>query len=215
MIQEEIVYSLGAESSLDRTTPKNSVSIYDFDTQCDQRVFHPRENCLRLSAVVSDLQDCYPWALTFTFNAEVMKSKSPFTQWEIFKDTFVKWKILFIKRMNALCNTRYIISYEIYPELTKSGIIHAHALLYYNSNYANIRTIMAKTWVDKAKQYGVRLSSMKKKDPSGAYNYAFDKCNNVQSWRKYITKEHPEYADNPAIIIRPREIDIEYLEGEI
>jgi len=212
MIQEEIVYSERAESLLDRTTPKNRTIIYDFDTLRVEPVFHPRENSIRLNAVVSDLQDCYPWALTFTFNAEVMKDKSPFIQWEIFKITFDKWKSLFLKRMNALCNTRYIISYEIYPELTKCGIIHAHALLYYNSNYANIRTIMAKTWVDKAKQYGVRLSAMKKKDPSGAFNYAFDKCNNVTSWRKYITKEHPQYADRPALLISPREIDITFLE---
>jgi len=207
-IDTEVITPKASSPLLDRTTSKNTI-VYDFDTMCATREFIPWKNCLRLEKEISDLQDCYAYALTFTFNSEHMKDKSPFTQWELFKETFDKWKSLFLKRMGALCNSRYIISYEIYPELTKSGIIHAHALLYYNSNYQNIRTIMSKCWVDKAKKYGVKMSAMKKKTASG-YDYAFDKCNNVDSWRKYITKEHSRYADKPALQVIPKEIPLEY-----
>jgi len=207
-IDSEVVIPKSELSLLDRTTSKNSL-IYNFETCSATRDFQPWKHCLRLERQVSDLQDCFPYALTFTFNAENMKERSPFSQWELFKEVFDKWKSLFLKRMGALCNERYIISYEIYPELTKSGIIHAHALLYYNSNYQNIRTIMSKCWVDKAKSFGVKMSAMKKKTIHG-YDYAFDRCNNVDSWRKYITKEHVRYADKPALQINTKEITLEF-----
>lgn len=210
--EDEIVYpSRGVVLSLDRTMPPESVSshkIYNIKTHSIDTVwkdFIPSEHVIRFENArhIDYQKDCHPYALTFTFNAEFMRNKSPLEQWEIFEKKFNEWKALFLRRSVALQNHRQFIAFEVYPELTKQNIVHCHGLFYYNSGYENIRTIMSKAWVDKTrKDCGTSLSAMKKKTPKG-YDYAFDKCHNVTSWRKYITKEHPEYVEKPCLTILP------------
>lgn len=209
--EDEVIHPGGVVLSLDRTMPPESVTHYDvynmntcsIDTVWKE--FIPTDHVIRFeNARHSDiLKDCHPFALTFTFNAEFMRNKSPLEQWGIFEKKFEEWKALFLRRAVALQNDRYFIAYEVYPELTKNNTLHAHGLFYYNSGYPNIANIMAKAWVDKTrKDCGTSLTAMKKKTPKG-YDYAFAKCNNVESWRKYITKEHPEYLGKPCLTILP------------
>lgn len=175
--------------------------------------FKLSEHSIRLTSARSSTEDIYPYAVTFTFNSESMQTKSHSQQWSIFTGLFDKWKSLFLKRMNSLCDTRYIECYEIYPELTKSDTIHAHGLLYFNSNYYSaVSKIMTKTWVDKTKMYGNRMIAQKKANNRGNYDYAFDHCNNVISWRKYITKEHSQYTGTPCLMIVEDTMDFQYNE---
>lgn len=200
----------GLVLSLDRTMPPESVTYNDTYNMNTGRIhrewshFDATQHCIKSYATRGEYpKDCYAYALTFTFNAKGMSHKPPLEQWIIFETEFDKWKSLFSRRMSALSNNKYFIAYEVYPELTKDGVIHAHGLFYYNIGYENTRTIMAKAWVDRTKIYGNKMSAMKKKNVRGGYDYAFDKCKNVTKWREYITKEHSNHTDDPCLVINP------------
>lgn len=156
-------------------------------------------------------KDCYAYAVTFAYNSKMMKDKLLSEQWYIFVQHFDQWKLLFLRRMNVMDNKdRAIISYEIYPEVTKEGTIHAHGIIYYTSNYyESISHIMAKAWVDKTRKYGNKLVAQRKVNHKGSYDYAFGKCNSIVSWRKYITKEHPRHYDLSPLLPE-RELTLSY-----
>ena len=78
---------------------------------------------------------------------------------------------------------------EIHCELTKQGLVHAHGLLWYDDVglYQSVYLLLATAW---AKVSGGKVKAMSKYNPAnGKTDYAFDKCNNVESWKKYIRKE--------------------------
>lgn len=207
---KNVVYDLsaGIVLPLDRTMPKsvthyNEYSFETHDIKPKWEEFIPTDHVLRKECLTypEHANMYYPYALTFTFNATYMKDKPPLEQWELFETKFYQWIALFKKRMIAVQNHRDFLAYEVYPELTKSGTVHAHGLFYYSSNYDATRIVMSKAWVDKTKKdCGTTLTAMKKKTPNG-YDYAFDKCHNVTSWRKYITKEHPKYVKQQCLMI--------------
>lgn len=138
-----------------------------------------------------------PYAVTFTYNAEVLKGllkdeqKPIAKQWQWFQNDFNSWLNLFRRRCKAIADGTYIACYEIYPELTKAGILHAHGLIYINNKYPSISHIMSKAWVDKTRKKGNSMLAMRKKNHRSTYDYAFAICNNVSRWREYITKEQP------------------------
>lgn len=183
---------LGHTSFLTEVCPPKA-SIYDMATgKVIKPPFIMEDHCIRMTG--TDDKNCYPFAVTFTFNAEHMKSRDLHIQWSIFTDMFSKWKSLFLKRMKAVFDDRRIIAYEIYPELTKQGVLHYHGLIYFNSNYQAVARVMCKAWVDRTrKDFGTSMYAMKKGGHNGHTNYAFALCTNVQSWRAYITKEHSYY----------------------
>lgn len=208
-------YTKGVSSLLTELTPNKR------STHCDKvirlsdmavsRVFDYTKHQLRYSAQRSlPLTDCYPYAVTFTFNRENMAHIDEYGQWDIFCHAFDKWKSLFLKRMTALASNRYFIAYEVYPEFTEAGTLHAHGLIYYSSNYYQaVGKIMAKAWVDKTKQYGTKMSAQRKKNAKGGYDNAFDGCSNVASWRKYITKCHPQHSMHSCLTIVDDTLTIE------
>jgi len=86
-----------------------------------------------------------------------------------------------------LPKTSPIIMDEIQFELTKKNRIHAHGLFWTDNNYyRGVTDIMTVQWVRISKG---KFCAQSKKGISGHYDKAFDKCNNVESWRKYMRKE--------------------------
>lgn len=158
-----------------------------------------------------------PYAITFTipsgYKVDINNCKkvsmrnyveihklSNVVQGRFMRNKIEDWLHKFTRSQKA-CNDYFrVISFEMYHELTQAGVIHTHALLYCNNNYIKATAnMMADLWVKinpgrKADGFtGVQKISMKR-----GKDRAFDGCNNVKSWRKYITKESPQYADNPA-----------------
>lgn len=137
-----------------------------------------------------------PYAVTFTYNADIMLDlvkdyNDPVTrQWSWFQYDFNAWLNLFKRRCKSVADGTYVACYEIYPELTKAGVLHAHGLIYINNRYPAIAHIMSKAWVDKTRKKGNSMLAMKKKNYRNSYDYAFAICNDVAKWRQYITKEH-------------------------
>lgn len=152
-----------------------------------------------------------PFAVTFTFPPifkRLFRGKwretnfletSGNDQVEIFQEMFDRWLPLVKRRLYAVQNTRSVACYEIYGEYTQQGILHAHGLIYITAPYPNaVRHILMKAWSDVC--HGASMIAMKKKNCRGGYNYAMDLCNDVKAWRKYITKEHLQFADNPVVL---------------
>jgi len=166
----------------------------------------------KLSYDMGDIEYTTPYAFTFTFPSDLVPSirephvnrrgelvesyiKTPMgelpfnVQWKYFLKLFKVW----VNRLNNKLLGKQICfqKWDIYPELTKQGVIHAHGLFYINSMYySGVSDICAMTWanVSKAKQH-----AMIKSNGKGGYDKAFDKCTNIESWTKYITKGYEQW----------------------
>lgn len=116
-----------------------------------------------------------------------LKDCSHCVQWDQFKKDFDKWLIL-LKRQLAICpNNRNISRMMFFPEHTKEGQIHVHGLINMNNNYYSaVSDKMALAW-HKVTNTDIR-SSIKYKN--GFVDKAFDRCNDVNKWIQYITKEN-------------------------
>lgn len=87
---------------------------------------------------------------------------------------------------------RDIDAYVIFFEKTQNGVIHAHGLIYVNNTYHSATSeIMANAWCSVS---GANHRAQRKKNKMGKYDKAFDKCNNVEKWIHYITKEYNYYV---------------------
>lgn len=104
------------------------------------------------------------------------------------KDFMIKKILMWQNAVNKLLpKTSPIIRDEIQFELTKKNRIHAHGLFWTDNNYyRGVTDIMTIQWVKVSKG---KFCAQSKKGISGHYDKAFDKCNNVESWRKYMRKE--------------------------
>lgn len=154
-----------------------------------------------------DLSECDPLAFTFTLPLDsvykvvtdttyssngrmkqvkknlLVRDMSPQVQWNHMQELIDKWR----NRLETKFRLHFM-QYEIYPELTQKGLIHAHGLLYHDCcNYVGGRcAIFAAEWCYISKG-SVRATT--KINHMGKIDYAFAKCSNVESWKKYITKE--------------------------
>jgi len=161
----------------------------------------------KLSYDSGDIEYMTPYAFTFTFPSDLIPlirephvnrkgiltesyiktpmSELPFdVQWKYFLKLFKVW----VNKLNnkLLGKTICFQKWDVYPELTKQGVLHAHGLFYINSMYySGVSDICAITWcnVSKCKQYATIKQNVK-----GGYDKAFDKCSNIESWTKYISK---------------------------
>lgn len=83
-----------------------------------------------------------------------------------------------------------------------------HGLIYFpvSDHYCKgITLVFKKSWYDIIKKYhGIKLSKYVLTDD------AYGKCNNVSSWRTYITKEHIQYKDDPAYADRSAPIPLTF-----
>lgn len=141
-----------------------------------------------------------PYAITFTFPVSYRIKKNPvllcdmekYDQYDHFLDLYNAWLKLLKRKLKSVMSKVEIPCHEVYCEYTKSGLIHAHGLIYINNNYFTaVREIMAQQWKETCK--GAKKSAMVKRKGENT-DHAFDKCNNVKKWREYITKEYPKYA---------------------
>lgn len=193
LIDPEVVQLSRREVSLDRPLAPPS-HVYELGTS-------------RLLYDCGDIHNTTPYAFTFTFPSDLVPSirephvnrkgqlveayiKTPMgelsfdVQWRYFLKLFKVW----VNRLNnkLLGKSVAFQGFEIYPELTKQGVLHAHGLFYINSMYfSGVSDICAMTWcnVSKCKQY-----SQIKTNKMGKVDKAFDKCTNTESWKKYISK---------------------------
>lgn len=95
-------------------------------------------------------------------------------QYEIFKKHFKRWE----KDMNDLIPGS-VVGYQVCFELTKSDVIHAHALIYSRNNYVDMCSSTARTlWAKIAKG---RVCAMKN---------AFGAVKSEKAWKQYITKDN-------------------------
>lgn len=92
----------------------------------------------------------------------------------------------------------YFHHYQIYPEFTKNGLIHAHGLLYHDcGGYVSGRcAIFASEWCYISKS-SIRATT--KYNAFGKIDYAFAKCTNVPKWLEYIEKEYHSTKNNPIL----------------
>jgi len=155
-----------------------------------------------------DLSECDPYACTFTLPIDTIFSKvteisytktgkqkkslkeillvnvTQEEQWYYLKSQIIGW--MFKLQSKHGISFR---QYQVYPEFTKNGLIHAHGLFYstahgYSTGYS---LMMASVW-----------SSLNKSDLratwsinyQGKKDYAFALCNNVSKWTEYIQKEY-------------------------
>lgn len=118
------------------------------------------------------------------------------------------------KRLMRMTNDRFDIhSYEIYHEFTAKGQIHSHGLLLCNNNYTTATSnAMADLWVKVNPGRKGLFSAVKKCSMGYGRNKAFDKCNNILSWRKYITKESIKWANKPCYYREDINALINYIE---
>jgi len=96
-----------------------------------------------------------------------------------------KW----LKKCSNIIIKKELLRIEVYFELTKNKLIHAHGILYYDNMglYNSFYLLMSTAW---ARTSGGTVKAMSKYNPTnGKTDYAFDKCNNVENWKKYIRKE--------------------------
>lgn len=83
---------------------------------------------------------------------------------------------------------KYIQAYAIFFEKTQRGVIHAHGLVFVNNTYISATSqIMEQCWCETA---NVSRYAQSKLNKTGRHDKAFDGCNNIKSWLKYITKEY-------------------------
>jgi len=157
-----------------------------------------------------DLSECDAFACTFTFNTNTVFKKvqeisyykngkpkkslkeilliniEPELQWDYMKSQILGWRMKL--------SSKYKITFrqfEIYPEFTKNGLIHAHGLMYSDSKgYASgYSLMMASVWSSINK---LDLRATWSINFQGKKDYAFAICNNVEKWYDYITKEFNE-----------------------
>jgi hypothetical protein len=224
---ENMSSSIGHASSLDRSmAPRSGQSLIDkksftyrmetADVTNDwEEQFELSENNLRSCLSASLPHQYFPYAVTFTFNSKCVTQSVP-RQWSEFTHLYTLWMKRFMRRMICTNDTRVIGAYEVYPELTHRGVLHAHGLIWFTSNYFEATgATMTKAWVELTKKMGASMTAMKKKNDKGGYDYAFAKCNNVDKWRKYITKEHPQYYPKPCLKIIDDQYDFDYEINEV
>lgn len=78
--------------------------------------------------------------------------------------------------------------FNVYFELTKKGRIHGHGLFFINNGYTmGISQIMTLQWSRITKG---DMRAMSKIGASGRNDFAFDRCNNIEKWLEYCSKEH-------------------------
>lgn len=95
-------------------------------------------------------------------------------QYEIFKKHFKRWE----KDMNDLIPGS-VIGYTVCIELTKAGVLHAHAIVYSRNNYVEMCSSTARTlWAKIAKG---RVVAMKD---------AFGSVKSEKAWKQYVTKDN-------------------------
>lgn len=154
--------------------------------------------------------ECTPYACTFTFPSDnkqinnvtmtTVVSPKGITRTEVltlkpFEDqllvaidlikTWLKKLYNTLKRVSP--NNCYISDHIITFEKTKSGVVHAHGLIYVNNNYYTaVSQHMGLIW---CKLSGGLLAALAKKNKAGKIDNAFDKCSDVYAWFEYITKD--------------------------
>jgi len=143
-------------------------------------------------------QTCTPIACTWTYPLDKKHEwwiDYPI-QWQAEKmqPDIEKW----LKKCSNIIIKKELLRIEVYYELTKNKLIHAHGLLYYDNMgmYNSFYLLMATAW---ARVSGGTVKAMSKYNPiNGKTDYAFDKCNNVENWKKYIRKESigTDYQDD-------------------
>ena len=176
-----------------------------------------RENTITHNDVIGN--DLSPYAITFTLPSEYMmdvndavsvrlrdyqkvKDQPPHRQVSFMNSRIEDWLKKFRRSMRGMHQYFDIHSYELYHEFTQQGLIHTHGLLLCNNNYyTGTSDIMANLWVRtnpgrKDLFTGVKKSSMKRNR-----DHAFDKCNHIPNWRKYITKESSEWYQKPCYYV--------------
>lgn len=94
-------------------------------------------------------------------------------QYEIFKKHFKRW----LKNMNDVIPYS-VVGYTVCIERTKNGILHAHAVIYSDNNYAEMCCTTARSlWASVSKG---RVCAMKN---------AFAPVKSGKQWVKYVTKD--------------------------
>lgn len=185
---------LGAKVSLDRLLPPADGSETQ-PLQYDYMYCNP----------LCDIEGLTPYACTFTvpFDNDAMWNSAPEVndqgsfssvaklkclddQMKIMKQWIDSWLLETRRSMARLApNNRDIAGYVVTFEVTKKGMIHAHGLLLMNNMYYSaVRDIMALCWL---KITGANQKAMVK-DKGRFLDHAFDKCNDIDAWMRYILK---------------------------
>jgi len=216
-------YSLyGAEVFLDRLTPEK-MALNDglFDYEFSNNMF------------MEYLDEFYlPYACTFTLPVDCPLINNQTTVWDsslnkwntnyvlksidvqqqILSGLIYKWLSHFQNKLRLVASKHYKVqSYLITYEKTKSGVIHAHGLLYVDNRYHTVVSqIMTQSWLqfsngDYKAMQKVSLTNGKFKDK------AFDKCNKVKSWLLYILKDKEIIKHN--IFIDKCKLETKYLQN--
>lgn len=177
-------------------------------------VFFPPPHTKYIKKVGMVSNDHTPYAITFTFptdtrfdmtGARLVKDRNyinlidqiPSIQRNHFFGQFDIWLKKLKRSLSSFMPYVSMPAMEIYTEFTQQGLIHAHGLIYINNNYGPaVSDIMASLWVKINK--GVQKSAMIKRNGK-LTDRAFDKCNNVTNWTKYIRKEYPKSVKDIAL----------------
>lgn len=179
--------------------------------------YYRRENTITHPKVIGE--DLLPYAITFTLPSEYMmdvndavrvrlrdyqkvKEQPRHRQVSFMNSRIEEWAKKFQRTMKGMNKYFYIHSFEMYHEFTQQGIIHTHGLLLCNNNYFGTTSdIMANLWVATNQGRKDLFTGVKKSALKRFKDHAFDKCNNITSWRKYITKESPEWSSKPCYYV--------------
>lgn len=120
-------------------------------------------------------------------NADVLKTKDD--QYCYMHTLIHKWFKRFRSSLRTFSGEHYshIGPFAVFFEMTQRGIIHGHGLMYINNSYhESVSQLMSMAWVKVA---NVKFCAQQKYSACGKLDRTFSKCNNVDSWVKYITKE--------------------------
>lgn len=122
-----------------------------------------------------------------TIESQILKCKDD--QYCYMVTLIMKWIARFQASLRTLAGKHYstIGNYGIFFEMTQRGIIHGHGVMYINNSYADqVSQLMTMAWVKIA---NVKFCAQQKMSYSGKINRTFSKCNSIDHWVKYITKE--------------------------
>lgn len=181
----------GAEVFLDRLTPPED-GFFDYEFKdCKHPDLYQSYAC---TFTIPDISDSVFKRQIIDFkDGKIMQSeelRKPKEQLVIMRGYIHSWMKDFQKNLRKIAPRSYEIKgYLITYELTKAGLIHAHGLILVENMYScMVSQVMTQTWLNIS---GGSWKAMQKISMRGGHfkDKAFDKCNSVNSWIRYILKK--------------------------
>lgn len=197
---------LRAKSSLDRLFARelsgNDLLTYTPFEYSNGDCFIVAEECTPYACtftVPTDNKDFYDVQKTTTFSkgkiqvVEDLTIKPFLVQIQILREIFFTWLKKLRSTLKRLAPRNCaIVDYLLVYEQTKSGMVHAHGLIYINNNYYTaVSQHMGLIW---SKLIKGKIAAMHKLNVAGKYDNAFDKCSDIYAWTLYMLKCNPNVA---------------------